>query len=445
MTMVIFSNGPVLDRPSHIQVGSWNQFLALSCEPDGFWIDASWPGAASQLAAQLRASPWWDRLAFTAGPCAEPLLDGQAELDDATRRCARAQLAKASLAPNLATLLPAEKLLLYLSIRDKYELLPRYSKANKGAYAYPLAEALGAGEPDHDWFEQLVRGHLLTPVRLVDRIRTCPDCGSAHLSYVDVCPACSSIELRHTPALHCFTCGHVARKSDFDAGGHLTCPRCDKRLRHIGADYDAPMAQYLCGQCQNVALEPRVVATCFDCRHSHEPGKLQVREIQSYALNWQGQEALREGQLHGAFHSASGGAHMHPAQFRQMLQWSTLAQQRHAVLSFSVFLIEVDNIDALLAWHGAHAVHPMLHECASRLRAGLRVSDVTCLDSAERLWVLLPFAAPAAAGARLLALAEQMEPAGGPRLTLRLNSLHAPHELARNDGPDAIMARLLDA
>jgi hypothetical protein len=438
--MIVFAASSCDADPSGLQVRNWDEFEALSCEPDGFWIAPDWPGQPAALAALLRSSPWWDRLAFSALPCTEPLLDGSLDLPAARLRCARAQRAKAGVVADPSILLPSEKLLLYLYIRGKHELLPRYDPSSKTRYTYPLADALG-GEPGIEVVGQLVRAGLLTPLRLVDRIRTCPDCGSGHLSFIDVCPACESIDISHAPALHCFTCGHVGPRAEFQARGRLACPKCAAALRHIGTDYDTPTAQYVCGQCQHAALEAHVVATCFDCRHSHLPAQLKVREIHSFELNWQGVEALRQGQLHMV--SPPAGAHLPPLQFRQVLQWVTLTGQRHGALPFSVLLVEMADTDALLLQHGATAVSALQGELTARLRACLRAADATSVDSAERLWVLLPFTAPEPVAERLLAQAAKLDPAGPAPLALRLRTLHAPHELDGSDGPDAIMTRLL--
>lgn len=438
--LVIFSANIAGSDPSQVRVRSWDEFVSLACEPDGFWIAPDWPGEPAALAAQLRASPWWDRLAFSAVPCAEPLLDGWLDLPAATLRCARAQLAKAGAAADPATLLPAEKLLLYLHLRGEHELLPRYAPSNRTLYTYPLAEALGC-EPGIDAVGQLARAGLLSPTRLVDRIRTCPDCGGGHLSFVDVCPACESIEISRTQALHCFTCGHVGPRSAFAAGERLACPKCAAVLRHIGTDYDTPTAQHLCGRCGQMALEAQVVASCFDCGRRREPARLKAREVHAWRINWHGVEALRQGRLHAP--CPPSGAHLHPLQFRQILHWLILTGQRNGALPFSVLLVEMAESDALLLRHGASSVAALRGELAARLRAAVRAADATSIDGAERLWVLLPFTAPQPVAERLLAQAAQLQTDGDAPLALRLKTLQAPHELEGGDGPDAVIARLL--
>jgi len=442
--LVIFSNVSSSDNSPHISVVSWHDFLAAAHDPSGFWIDASWDGDLDQLALDIRHSQWWERLAFTEAPCANSLLDGQLTLAEASLRCDRAQLARASLKVELVGLVPAERLLLYMYIRGKYLLTPRYEQNSKGLYVYPLVEALGGKDEDAAWFARLTRSQLLNPEQLYDRIRVCRECGSGHLSYIDICPACSSIHIKHTPSLHCFTCGHASRKSDFEVEGALICPKCEMRLRHIGVDYDLPMAQYLCRTCHNSSMEARIVASCFDCKHIDDPEKLDVNEIFSYSLNSRGLEALRQGHFYGPENRGEAINHVLPAYFKQLLLWAATTYERYKTLAFSVLLIEFTNTDELLSRLGANKVYKLIDEFTLRLREVVRASDVTSFDTADRLWLLLPFNTPDDAEARLRAKTSEMQPENGPGLTIRLKVFHAPRDMTRGDDSDAIMTRLIE-
>jgi hypothetical protein len=329
-------------------------------------------------------------------------------------------------------------------LRGKYVLIPHYDQTSKGLYVYPQVEVLGTGEDSADWFARLTRSELLSPELLYDRIRLCRECGSGHLSYVDICPSCSSIHIKHTPSLHCFTCGHTSRKSDFEVDGKLICPKCEMRLRHIGVDYDLPMAQYLCRKCHTSSMEARIVASCFDCKHVDDPDKLDVNEIFSYSLNSRGLEALRYGQFHDSLNVSEVGNHVLPAYFKQLLRWTATTYERYTALAFSVFLIEFINIDELLTRLGATKVYKLIDEFTLRLREVVRASDVTSFDTADRLWLLLPFNTPDDTEARLREKAAEIQPANGPELAIRLKSFHAPRDMAKGDDSDAIMTRLLE-
>ena len=442
--LVIFSNVSSQEDSPHICVASWLDFLSRAHEPSGFWIDSSWEGDLAQLALEIRQSNWWERLAFTENPCSNPLLDGQISLADAVPRCDRAQLAKASLKVDLVGLIPAERLLLYMYIRGKYLLIPRYDQSSKGLYVYPVVDVVGGGEADTEWFARLTRSQLLSPELLYDRIRVCRECGSGHLSYVDICPSCSSIHIKHTPSLHCFTCGHASRKSDFEVDGKLVCPKCEMRLRHIGVDYDLPMAQYLCRKCHSSSMEARIVASCFDCKHIDEPDKLDVNEIFSYSLNSRGLEALRQGHFYAPVNIGSDMNHVLPAYFKQLLLWAATTYERYTSLAFSVFLIEFTNTDELLARLGASKVYELIDEFTLRLREVVRASDVTSFDTADRLWLLLPFNTPDDTEARLREKTAELQPSDGPGLAIRLKIFHAPRDMAKGDDCDAIMTRLIE-
>jgi hypothetical protein len=78
-----------------------------------------------------------------------------------------------------------------------------------------------------------------------------------------------------------------------------------------------------------------------------------------------------------------------------------------------------------------------------RMREVVRASDVTSFDTADRLWVLLPFNAPDDTAARLREKVAEIQPANGPELAVRLRTFHAPRDMAKGDDSDSIMARLL--
>lgn len=420
----------------------WGRFQESSIDPSGFWIDKSWSGDIGMLADQIRRSPWWDRLVFTEDPTDSQIIDGTAKREEAAQRIARSEIARHGLNIDVSSLIPAEKLLLYLYVRGDHELVPVYTPQAKSLYVYPIVEYLGNGESDPGWVERVVQSQLLSRVRLINRIRLCRECGSGHLSFVDVCPSCASIEINHTPSLHCFTCGHTSRKSDFELEGTLVCPKCQAQLRHIGVDYDLPTAQYVCRHCHSFAMEARVVAHCLDCDTKDDPERLEVSEIHSLSLSSKGMEALRQGQFHESFTVTDAGNHVMPAYFKHLLQWSILTQQRNDQMSFGVLLFEFTNIAELLSLHGAAKVSLMMREFMARLRQVLRASDVTSIDTAERLWVLLPFSSPEHIEARLLAKSKEIQPSSGGHFNVRIASVHVPRDMAAGESPEKIMQTL---
>lgn len=426
-----------------VTFSSWEEFEDSSVVPSGVWISSAWSGDIEKLAGQLRASAFWYRHIHTEIPHGSRLLDGNCSLADAVKKARRLDFAASQMHVDISHLADNERLLFFLAIRQGFELVPVFDRASKGRYVYPLVQALC---PDHDSPARLARyvaSGLLEPVRLVDRIRTCRGCGSAQLSYVDVCPSCRSIEIQHTPSLHCFACGHVGRKASFELGGALACPKCEARLRHIGVDYDLPLAQFICKCCHAASMEALVVGRCYDCQATDTPEQLDVAEIYSYVIGERGVDSLRQGHSLVGTSLNGAGHHVVPGYFRQLLGWSSSTQRRYQGFHFGVVLIEFLNTGELLAHHGSHRVTQLLSEFAQRLRQVIRDCDVTSSDSLERIWVLLPSTLPETTAARLVELANTVRPSHGPALEVRTRTFFSSRDMDAQDDSHSIMTKML--
>lgn len=443
-TVAVFSSGQYATQGQVHCFENWEQFKNSGLDAAGFWIDRTWHGDISKLVDQIRQSVWWDRLVFTEDDYSSPILDGKEDLERAIVRIAKADLAKQGLHIDFGSLIPAEKLLLYLYVRGEHEITPVYKPQAKSLYVYPIAEYLGSNESSTEWMYKLVTNQLLSPSKLVNRIRLCKECNGGHVSFVDVCPTCASIEIKHTPSLHCFTCGHTSRKGDFELEGALVCPKCEARLRHIGVDYDLPTAQYACRKCNTFAMEPKIVAHCLDCESKTEPERLSVQEIYSLTLNSRGMEALRQGQFHESFSVVDDGNHVIPAYFKHLLQWTSMTQQRYKHLTFGVMLVEFTNIPDLLSALGTTKVYSMINEYSARLRQILRESDVTSIDNNERLWVLLPYTVSNVIEERLVSKAREIQPVSSDTpFQVRITTVFAPRDIPVGESPEKIMQSLL--
>ncbi len=441
--IVVFSNFTRSEaQEDYIFAADWEDFLYRDKSPCGFWIAASWNGDIPELVKNIRQSAWWDRFIFTENTCDDVGLDGSFSQTDALYRGLRAEAAKASLQLDIASLDRVEKLLLYLYLREGFELAPKLEAEAKTLYCYPLIRMLGLGDDTGDWLATLVRRRFLEPMKLLDRVRLCLHCGSAHIYFVDVCPNCSSIEIEASPALHCFTCGHVARQSNFEVEGGLVCPKCNARLRHIGVDYDRPMTQYGCSTCHHLFIEAQVIARCVHCGAKDDPGKLDVVEIHSLRLSSVGRGALRMKQVHESFSALDNANYVVPPFFKQMVSWAAVTQERHKELIFGLILVEFLNPDEIVNGFGATRAYLMLDEFARRLREFLRASDVTTRTTEERLWLFLPFTTPDGVASRLNKLINELQPEVGPKLKINLRVFYAPRDILKGDTADSIMQRM---
>ena len=430
--------------PGLVAHASWPDFLASGRDPIGFYLRHCEGAQLDVLASAIRASAYWDRPAYCDPALVPgPLLDGALPLEPARQACERAAGLKASLQLDPAALHIDERLLYYLYLREPGEFVPVLDRQARALYRYPVAEALARGGEDvGTWLGTLTRRQLLAPGTLIDRTRHCRNCGSAHLHFLDVCPHCSSIQIRRAASLHCFTCGHVAPEADFHTDAGMVCPKCATRLRHIGVDYDRPLTQYACASCHHSFVDASVVARCLDCDTRADPAGLDVREVGTLRLTSHGRAALRAGQIHESFAALELANHVVPNYFRHMVDWALATQLRHGEFGFGLMLIEFLNAAELVEAHGASRAFLMIDEFARRLHELLRQSDVSTRTTEERLWLFLPFSSAAGLAARVEALVQAQRPVEGPPMRLRLRHLQAPQEVGAGEQAAELMARL---
>lgn len=261
-------------------------------------------------------------------------------------------------------------------------------------YRYPLIEAL---DPDNSlnrlaWPIQMQQRGWLESVELVDRVRTCPECGSARLNFIDVCGECRSIDIAREHALHCFTCGHVGPQERFIKSGVLVCPNCMTRLRHIGSDYDRPLENYRCHHCDAFFVDATVEAHCLACGSSCAPEKLHARELRHYRLSETGRLRCRQGGAQADEElNQTGPFHLVGIRtFRSLLDWQIELARRHGEPSFSVLGIRLTEMPEVIARMDAERAHVLLDSVIERLSQQLRDTDRCARASDELLWVLLP-------------------------------------------------------
>jgi GGDEF domain-containing protein len=284
-----------------------------------------------------------------------------------------------------------DRLLKYLWPRPNFIIQPYHDWSQRRFYSYPLLDALVFNEIfSFDWITNLLLKRILVKQQLVDRQRECSYCHSSHLSFIDVCPNCSGLNLIKQVALHCFICGNVGSQDDFLKTGSLICPKCSTRLKHIGSDYDRPIENYSCNDCNHFFIEGKILARCSVCRKSSETEELVAHEIYSLQLSELGRITAIRGPISDVLAVFSGKNFVTNEVFVHDLDWMLLLNDRYKEVVFSVVGIYFLNLSDVINATGKSYVLQRIEGIAERIRELLRDTDLCTRSTENVLWIMLP-------------------------------------------------------
>lgn len=389
--------------------------LASETAPSAVWMDTSegGPGAYCDAMRRLRASAVFccvpiyvtaDRFSLA------ELTDGAAadlsQIKETAARClARGQkISREQLASG-----PTLRLLDYMYTRGEgYEMAPLCRAGSPWGYGYPQAAVFFLPEetPECDAYAEVFSAEsmrraqdrlkaaedrgLVEKTTLVSRMRFCPKCHSSLLNYVDICPQCSSIDIRREELIHCFTCGHVAPREEFQSGSTLQCVRCGSILRHIGSDYDHPLESYICADCAEAFVEPDIRVQCLSCGSTSTAAELSVGNFYAYKLTTAGAEAARSGRLIDDFMLFNGETKTTLLVFAGFIKWLFKLQKRYPDAEYSVLRVKLNGLSKARDVIGEDKLFAFIEELNSRLTGLIRDTDIAAEPERGTLWLILP-------------------------------------------------------
>ncbi len=283
------------------------------------------------------------------------------------------------------------KILEFLLCRPDYIAKPVKNWQSRKVYTYPILDVFAdEGADTEQWLQSLHNRDLITQVELIDRIRECPFCGSAHLIFIDICPNCQSIDIVNVPFIHCFTCGNVEPQEKFISGDSLNCPRCRSHLRHIGVDYDRPLENHLCNSCGHIFEEPDIIANCAECGTKSKSEDLIVIEKYSFQLSEHGKVVTQHDSLSDVIRVLDNINYAHLPYFQFVTDWLIAMYKRQDQIDFSIVGLNLDNMTQLINILGRGKTSMLLHGFAERLRELVRTTDICTRSSESHFWLLLP-------------------------------------------------------
>jgi hypothetical protein len=401
--MLIFFSRERNDLPDHykdhFEVCHFNDFSDWEqnrVNPSAFVIVGKDKQFISSVLAKIRRdNEIFASLCFATDPVApfdNLLLDGQLPQPSVLLEVVnQVEDLQKSLKSNETYITHQGRLIKYLWLRPDFILQPHHEWQYPRFYRYPLLEALSQdGSDSFEWLRNLANSKIIEALTMLDRQRECTYCRSAHLSFIDVCPNCLSIDIKLQASLHCFTCGCVDVQDRFMHSGTLVCPKCHTHLRHIGSDYDRPIENYRCQSCSQTFIEGDVQVRCAMCEKEMKPGDLILNEVHNWRLSDKGRTIVFRGEV---FDLSSGFDQLDFVSrelFIHDLDWMMVTSQRYPNVHFSLFGIYFANLPDLVELFNHARLLQMLESFAQRLRSLLRTPDLSTRTAENMLWLLLP-------------------------------------------------------
>jgi hypothetical protein len=284
------------------------------------------------------------------------------------------------------------KLLYYMYTRELKELEPIPYNLSNTNYTYPFLAANFNENEEYQLFEVLENSFQegLFKREFVDRVYLCSNCQSCHLSYRETCPKCSSSNTETSDIIHHFPCAYVAPISDFenDIDDQLNCPKCSKKLKHIGVDYDKPSVLHTCLKCSNKFQDFNVKAKCMQCTIDNPVESLICKEIYYYNLTKKGENYALHGYVSTPKDIEDIIGTVKFDTFKTVVRYE-IERLRQTEGSSNIVAISIINAGQFYASIGSNDQKSMLKGIVSEIRSSIRSSDMITFYSSSVILITM--------------------------------------------------------
>jgi GGDEF domain-containing protein/ribosomal protein S27E len=280
-------------------------------------------------------------------------------------------------------------LLRFMVSREKATLSPYRDPYSKVGYIYPLVAEILLTDVGNEYIElKDMEGSGLLRAKFVDTIHLCPYCEHFHINFRETCPKCKSSNLRIEENIHHYYCAYTGPESEFRMGFDLRCPKCNRRLQHIGVEYDRPSTVYTCNHCGKISAESIVSCLCMNCQRIFLSEAAILRSVNEYEITSEGYRAAEEGNLPSvkpieSIKTLMGLIRKHA--FKEILELQIALSARYERY-FALVSMKVKNIESFE--EGLTSLK-VFEEFTEILRSELRVTDlITSLEEGKFLILL---------------------------------------------------------
>lgn len=253
-------------------------------------------------------------------------------------------------------------------------------------YSYPVLSVNFSRQDEHVVLDilDIAEKEGIFESEFFDRVYLCSNCSSGRLSYREVCPKCSSSNSNTQDIVHHFPCGYVGPIEDFtnEIDDELDCPKCNKRLRHIGVDYDKPSVLHNCKNCGHKFQDFNVNAKCMACSNDQRAEQLQERVIKKYFLTKKGELAAINGFVTTSKDIDEIIGTVKYDTFKTMLKYE-IERLRQTEGSSNICAIKIDNPSQVYSKLGSDVQKDLLIEIVKVIRSNIRSSDVISFQNSS--------------------------------------------------------------
>ncbi len=284
-----------------------------------------------------------------------------------------------------------KKVLNYMFTRDLKTLKPIPDLNSAIGYTYPeISVNFDSTEETQvleilEWAE---KEGIIWP-DFYERIYLCNQCNGGFLSYREVCPHCNSSNSSAQDLVHHFPCAYIGPLSDFrnTIDNSLTCPKCNKALRHIGVDYDKPSIIHHCNNCDKNFQDFFVKAKCISCTQDVEVQYLIPKSINIYKLTKRGRTAAGNGFLSsGKEVEDIFGAISMPV-FKTLLHYEIERIKENPEQKSCIAIINTENILELYKKIGKKAEKSVLETIVNLIRENIKPTDFIAFENSSTLYL----------------------------------------------------------
>lgn len=281
-----------------------------------------------------------------------------------------------------------EKMICFMYTCEIRDLDPIPYIFSSNNYSYPILSVNFRQRDEHmalDILEIAEREGIFNST-YVDRIYLCPNCQGGHMSYREVCPKCGSSNSTTEDIIHHFPCAYVGPLSDFtnEIDDQLDCPKCNKRLRHIGVDYDKPSVLHECKACDHKFQDFNVKAKCLSCSQDNLVEQLKAREIRKYTLTKKGELSAINGFVSTTKDIEEIIGTVKFDTFLTMLKYE-IERLKQTEGASNICAIHLSNPSQIYSKMGSEVQKVLLKDLVKVIRSNIRTSDIISFQSSSTI------------------------------------------------------------